>query len=645
MPRLSLWGHIVLYKKDTQTNNMQTINIPAQDTRKWSINHKSDILGNVFASKNIDFDISKGKLKLSRRLVNLFDSAETTAEVGDTDLLLPVKFIRTNADTTDRWWAVTQDVPGVAASGLLFKTSNNQANGTWAQDAIANTPTDAMYDAEIFGQANNYDRLVVARDDDLAMMNNGTWTASWWKTTLSGTALSTSHPHQLHRVSNLLLIADGNKLHAIDDSLVKKESRITLPPEFRIIWITDDGYTVYIGTENLRNGEAYVFPWKNINLGGSETYDEPIPVYDDISFCGKVKDGILYIVNSMGQFMGYNGKAFEELDVFPMFNVQGINWADNRSPRSLISPNGIDIVDGQIHMSVNAMVNYDIANTLPEMLSGVWVYSDNIGLNHKFSFNTLRSSDGLQDFGQGYVAYTGALKETERGQGKFVAGVGLYATQSSTITKSIQVSSNQTSYNLTASQIGYIITQEIQSADMRAHWTRVKARIEKILNTSSFVALKYRIDKKSTVDTYPVTTYAYPHIKRFNWINSTTIDEVAAGEWNTTLLEVGDELEIIQGKQGGWIAHIATISVGGGVGGVDRMTLDSAVPLHVASSSGYFMAQNFKKLGTITDTSIQQQLFNILKRSQWIQFKVVMRGNETGPELHDLLLELETSKR
>ena len=75
-------------------------------------------------------------------------------------------------------------------------------------------------------------------------------------------------------------------------------------------------------------------------MGGNETYDDIIPVYDSISFSGVVKDGVLHTVNGKGQLLAYNGKAMEEIDVFPVYSVLGKKWDDGNSPRNCISPHG-----------------------------------------------------------------------------------------------------------------------------------------------------------------------------------------------------------------------------------------------------------------------------------------------------------------
>jgi hypothetical protein len=57
------------------------------------------------------------------------------------------------------------------------------------------------------------------------------------------------------------------------------------------------------------------------------------------------------------------------------------------------------------------------------------------------------------------------------------------------------------------------------------------------------------------------------------------------------------------------------------------------------------MFNNFKKINSFTSTAEEQKIFTIAKRSDWIQFKIELRGTETSPEIDELIQEYQTSKR
>jgi hypothetical protein len=608
---------------------MPKVNIPNQETKNWTVSHRGEIFGALYATRNIDLKANLGKVRLSERLYPLYSTLD------DADFLYPHAFIRSNADQTDRYWVVVSQASAIGTSGLLFKTSGTDPLTGWTQDALTSSPTDVMYDMEIFGQVSSYDRLVVARDNDLAMTTNNSTTftnPSWWTTTLGQSALSLNHPHQLHRISNLLLVADGNLLHVIDDSLVVRASRIILPPQFQIIWIADDGYTVYLGTHNAKGGDSYVFPWRNVNVGGLETYDTPIPVYDFVSYSGLVKDGLLYTLNGKGQLLASNGvSSFEEVDVLPVFKTASRldNVGTGNIPAS-VHPNGMKVIDGDIAVLLSATVENSIANTLEDMMSGIWVYQKDVGFYHKYGVSLYNPAAANNNWCSGFLAFPGALYETRKESGHFLAGAGIHSSDGATIVPTLQTSK----VSSTSGQRGYFITATIAAADLRAFWQRLKVKLKKLEVSGEAVVVKYRVAKKA----------GYPYVTRATWVDGDTFDEVAGGDWDTSLIEVGDEIEVMKGSGMGGIAHISAISLGGGASGVDRIELDESIS-SIVSGTFRLMFNNFKKINSFTSTAEEQKIFTIAKRSDWIQFKIELRGTETSPEIDELIQEYQTSKR
>ena len=140
------------------------ISIPPQDTKQFTKPSRGEVYGNLWATKNIDLFSNRGKARLSERMYRVFDDGD------DADLEVAVKFLRSNAGGTDRWWALTQGGASATNDGLLFKTTATDPLVGWAQDASTATPTDCVDDMEIFGQQDNTDRLIVARSTDLGLL-------------------------------------------------------------------------------------------------------------------------------------------------------------------------------------------------------------------------------------------------------------------------------------------------------------------------------------------------------------------------------------------------------------------------------------------------------------------------------------------
>ena len=344
-------------------NNMPVIHIPAQKNMQYQKPSRGELFGNVWMTRNLDYDSNLGKIRVSPRIYKIFSEADS----GGSAFTVCTSFIRTNADKTDRYWALAQTGANVSNQGVLFKATGTDPRTGWAQDAISNTPTDAADNMVIFGQANSYDRLMVARGTDVAMLNNGTWTNSWWVTTLSQSALSNSNPHYIYQFANLLLIPDGNNLHVVDDSGVVKVNRIVLPVQFQIIWIADDGDKVFIGTRNIRDGESYVFPWY-ATLSGTNTYERPKRVYSSISYAGCVLQGKLYVINGKGQFLEDNGVDFTEVASLPLSGTP-YSWQDDISsgPMKLVNANGMKVIyQEKISILMSGAIDGDTSKVLPK---------------------------------------------------------------------------------------------------------------------------------------------------------------------------------------------------------------------------------------------------------------------------------------
>ena len=594
---------------------MGRVRIPQKETKDIIKPNKGDVFGNLLVTKNIDLESNPGRIKLSETLYSVFDDDD------DADFDLPVQMVRTNASQTDQWWLLSQRGGYITTDGLMWKAIGTDPgpNGNWAQDAIANSPTDAVDNMVIFGQASSYDRLIVARATNLTMLNNGTWTASWWQGTLGQSALG-SNPHYIKVFSNFLMVPDGNVIHVIDDSLVVTLNRIILPKEYKIIWIEDDGIQVYIGTQHTRNGNAYVFPWDGTSASKS-TYGTPLSVYDRISMAGVAKDGIMHTINSKGQLLANNGAAFQEVARLPVANTSR-TW-DNEATTviKMIHPNGMKVIDGDIHILLNGMIEKIVGRVLTDMPSGIWIYNQH-GLRQKYSLG-MRDLSFLDAWGASAVDSVGVLVETGKDYGRFIAGAVIY--ENNTPTPRATMMSSRT--NNTTNQRGYFISSIVGGSEARAMWTRLTTLFKSFENSTDRIIIKYRVTKKQAFEIETLSTQFFS----ITW-DGTDLTKFTLNDSDFSNVSVGDEIEIMNGKGEGATAHVATI-VNTSASNY-TVTLDESIP----SSAGTALArfQNWKKISVVSTQNITKKDQIIGKRSNWIQFKVELRGTTTSPELEEL---------
>lgn len=594
---------------------MKTISIPSKADKKFARADRGELFGNIWMTKNIDLDAEEGKIRLSEQ-VNLDYS-----DADDADFEVPVKFLISDADGTRRWWALCQRDASSTSTGVMFKgQGGTQANGGWIQDAIASSPTSCIDDMEVFGRESGDERLIVARSTTLAALINQAWVSSWWVSTLSGPSLTSGKPHQLHKFLNLLLVPDGNLLHTVDDSLVVSSSRITLPANFEIRWIEDDGRFVYLGTKDLNGGEGYVFPWN----GTSSTYEEPIPVHDKLSWCGKAKNKIMHVMNGKGQFMRNNGNAFEVISELPVANSP-YRWESNSlNVEKEMHPNGIDIIDGKFHMLLMAGMADSYSNgsesrIMGNMRGGIWVHDDKEGLNLKYTL----PSQTTNDCGNSILDRVGAIQATNPSEGRFLAGAQPYI-DNATTEKACLYSSKGPS---TASHVGYFITTLLESSAARAFFARLQLFTKALENSTDKVVVKYRLLKKKALeDDLDNSIYA------ITWVNTTSFTTTDADFANAT---VGDEVEILSGLGAGRSFHITAISL---VSTTYTVTIDEA-NTGATTTTGVVRVSNFTKMSTFSGTNAMKKVMRISKLSKWIQFKVELRGTETSPELEEFMVE------
>lgn len=603
---------------------MPQIQFPTTDKRRIVKPSEGEIFGNVWATQNLDFTANKGKVRPAQKLYRVYGTSD------DADFDVPVAFIQTNADQTLRYWALTQANGNSITDGLLWKTSSNDPLTGWGQDAIASSPTLAVDNMVTFGKASGYDRLVVSIPTDLSMLNNGAWTASWWQGTLGQSALSSSNPHHTYQFSNLLLVPDGNVLHVVDDSLVVVANRITLPAEFQIVWIGDDGNKVYLGTRNTNGGETYVFPWIP-TASGNTTYERPKRVYDSISYAGIPLDGVMHIINGKGQLMKDNGVDFTEVASFPVTPTL-YRWKDDLTIQKLVHPNGMKIIDRKkISILANGSINGVNSRIFQNMPGGVWEYDPDIGLYPKHLFGQYDGST-LNDWGSPILQRNGALLPIPGNtQTRFIAGAAVYTDNLSTISRNI--------YAMAAVQSnirGYFVTSQFQSTEFQSFWKRLKAINAKMQSSSDSILVKYRTSKNINFEGNPENMGLQISI---TWSTTSRFTTTTSTFSNAA---VGDEIEIIAGKGAGALAHITAISLNAGT-----YTVDIDETISNAAGTAFARIQNWVKLKTIASQTAQKALCAIIKKSKWIQFKVELRGAlfPPSPELEGFIVEFENKKR
>ena len=556
--------------KKTSSSGSTRGKIPSPSTRRWLGMYEGEFSGNIFATKSIDLVRNKSKVAIADSLSAVAISSSLS------NLTAPVAFIRTAADTTDRYWAL---------GGRMFKTTNTDPESGWAEDAIANTPTAPLWDMIEFSSA-----LIVGKATDLTRLAAGTWTANWW-TSLSGTsALTTGVPHRFGILAAALLITDARYIHTYDGTIATQNA-LTLPSQFQAQFIITTADFAFIGTKSLNAGNAEVFSWDR----SSTVYNGRYDIGDSECLAGFIGNGVPHIITKKGEIRRFSGQGFTVIQKFPTVELsKNINN---------INPNGIS-VDGNI-----VKINVDFGVIADQRLrSGIWTFElDTENLYHSGSIK----NNASKDYSQQEVASLGAIKATLPTNGRYLVGGQAYTAYSGSSVHGIFTYDESSSSNR-----GYFITPKIKASNVRRFFREIFTRFGNFQNSTDRLRVAYRIVESTTL----------PAFETITWVSSTTFTGSNAN------VAVGDFVEILAGDNAG---AIAKITVKSGASAPYTFTID--VTLNASTSTARATYMKFKDLGTISSQSKQEQIFRPLARANWIQYLIELRGGINSPQLEDLI--------
>ena len=610
-----------------------SIEIPQSNIRRWTGPYLGNYYGSLWRTFNIDLENSPGHTTLSRSLVNIAD----TTDANLANLSVIDAFQRTNADGTDRYWALNR-------GGRLAKTDSTGGNAlvlnntTWDEDTMTGTPIDAK-DMSIHendsdsGVGNN--QLFVTRDTDIAVLNDtggDTWNPNWWVTTKSQTGLKTGVPHPIEYfpLRRISIVGDGNLIHTIDKSETISYSRLILPLNLQVEGIFTTAYRAWILCSGKQGHNGAIIEWD----GFSQTYNAIHDAQSSHPLSGVNYNEVPIVVNNRGLILEYNGNGFSAMIrdgqkiCFPFYEEIG-NAFSIPTSQLPIPPRGMTVTDdGLIYLNVK-----EPSLASQRQLGGIWCLNPISG--RFYSKYSLPYSGGDSDYGQQIIDAPGAIKamnvsDIVSSSSQLLAGGRVYSSYTATQVKAIWALHR--AYSSTVRR-GHFITQYVPVDDIQEFWDTLWIKISAFKSTDDRVIVKAR-------GTNPLMDASRRHLqKTITWTAATTFTvTLAAGD---DALVVGDEIEVIAGKNGGVLAHITIIS--GAHEALQTMTIDETVT--GVSGGSLCRFDRWKKLGVINDTSKYTVPLNIGISSSFIQFKIELRGPATDFDIKSLIINPETQTK
>lgn len=649
------------------------IAIPSKTDVKWTQTNTGEILGNLFATRNMSFDVM-GYAKLARRSTALVFGLSGFSAVTSISTIDGVTYLVT---TSGGMWFVKLDGSSPVSASTFGVASTIRDDGlVWNSRWYVSTDS-------VSGEIWDYD---------------GSWHDS-------GISLTHGNPHPLcvHEELNYLIIGDGSTVSSYSSgsstshTLVKS---IGISTSHQVRWIRYVGSTVYIGTRNTGSGEAGVFTWDGV----SSTFTSFIPVSgSNWAFSACVYKGVLHVLSSSGRLLKYNGSGFDEAAHLPVYDTP-YSWYDgNGYINGKVEQRGMAVKGDRIYINIDGYVNSSGNNfQFPNQPSGIWVYDENVGLYHKAGLsidalsadmpitaaNTvnsvlatssavtaptgtkvfLRTSDigGLSGntyyflirissnafqlsttyanaVNSVYITITspggGASRismhnDVTFGQSSFASyapgAVGLISDLQTSVSSYREYTASQILFgagnvvdssgneqsslqSLTqGDNRGSFVTTKAFSGDIYDAWQYLNSKYNCIFQGNDKIFIKYRITDRLN---YPLSVQS-----ACTWANPVTFTTSA----DLSSVSVGDEMEICSGRGSGCCAHVTSLSLSSGTWTV---VLDDAIP-GVASGDVSFdlLFQNWVKIASITSSNPPFLKQSVSVVSKWIQFKVVLSG-------------------
>ena len=593
------------------------ISIPDKDG-KLSQPNRGELQGNIFASWNLDLTSNSGKIRISPQTVVRNDSDTIPT------LVYPTKVVRSlaRAGVDNLWLLCDKQILRVAtptSTALNFVVDDSTSSPT----SILGYKISDMIDWQGY--------LYVSGSTDIVRLPGTTTWASYYNALAGNPTLTASIPHPLcNGFNNLFLCGDGTGVISIDQTGAFNQSRVTLKSEFEVLWIISSSTEYWIGARNKRGGQGEVFMWD----GQSQNFNGNYKIGSEIPLAGIIKDNVCYIINNLGQLMGFNGSGFSEVARLPIANYINKRWQDGTAGNDIFSVNinGMALINNNIHILLNANLNASNCGyiNIEEMKSGIWEYTPEHGLVHKYSITKDNASSKI-DYGSPITKFTGMLYPYPREYGTFIAGATLYKQDGATAgggTLDVLVSQD---VNDTVAKCGYFITPQIQTQELQENWQRINFNIKELLNSTDKISVKYRIGYKNYANAEGTSGAC-------TWVDSTHLTTTVFTVANSNIA-VGDEIEILSGEGSGLSANITAIT------GTTTLTLTIDQSVTDASGECTIRLSNWKNIGTEIETQgLDYFRLPINEPSTWIQFKVVCLFTGKN-EINKLIIKSEPQIR
>lgn len=653
--------------------------------------NNSDLFGNIWATKNINFD-EEGYIKLSSR------TGAVLSEETDNNFDIPISFGRAN----NEFHIVTTDSP--------FDLNISEASFAIVEDTNTGNPT-LTFDS--WGKWFQ-NRWHASTTDGIKYTTGGNWSDT-------GVSLTSGKVHALEvfKNRNTLCAANGNVVKQYTTAYAASVD-LTIPADFEVNCLAYNNSKMGVGTMLSdtaagQNQEALFFTWDGASTSAGQGYG----VGSDTIMGLVAYKSSWALLTRAGELKYFNGGGFDTLGSLP-FYFQNTTWGDSQNRET---HGDTLVVEGDvIYINVGndlAVFGKNGESYMANYPGGVWCYDPKIGLYHRYSpsitpvypievltagvntttniitknsgtlpatgnpikyISSAASAIGGLTFGKIYyiirhTSSTFSLAETKEdadagnkvdltsaNDGSFMAldvidygaakisrtgGMGIVESRKLTVDHMVfgaeLADSNSTSdYGTVCMTLphfenrGYFITAKIRTQEVEDLIQKLFIKYRP-LDTYDEIIVKYR---NEDVLGLPTGTPQYLSSVNCSWTDentfTTTADLSAVKDYLDADSENECEVEVISGAGGGQMAQISSITYNAGTYTVNLAEdIDGAASGRVCNVLilNWKVLQTLDNEGSITSEDTEgHKEFPVLDNSKWIQFKVELRGDETTIE-------------
>lgn len=601
--------------------------------------------GNLWQTFNIDLEREPGRIVLSDKF-----------RVHQSDKGAVYQFLLTDAGGSSEWWGL------VRGNKMINNGSSTIVVGTWDDDdttnfAGVNTPLDMIIHESVNGEQ----RLFVAMDDDIAVLNTTATVNTWdvnWGSTIPSIPIPTVSPvltyRPMARLQRLLAIANKvsglPKIDTIDSSDNVTLGALTFPSEYTVRLGMAGSDRFWFGLQNDADQDARIIEWD----GTSATYNFEYDLDGSFPLTGFIVDDVPYYITEKGYIFKYSGGGFVKVADFNLWPDR-IVFGSNVLNEFTIFPHGSFVSGHLVYLNVGMpMVVVTSGTSVPDGTrrgrSGLWIFNtQTLNLYHNASFG-LHSTAGTDiDYGHSHLKLPGTVVKTTRGSDKdLFASASVYTGGSDWRSASqnglyLSTSNSDTGSNAGRNR-GYFITSYIPIKDVEAMWEALFVKFKQFFadegssTSSNRIIVKWRVqDPLIEADAKdPNANDILLMAATGTWVNTTSFtSKVPKG------VVVGNEVEILVGDNAGCSFNVSALSATPDNTSSITVTIDEVAP---TSSTDTFLCR-FDNWNTETAISSLNQgsekvPFTSIGHGEFIQLKIELRGFQV--EIDELIPVLKT---